>query len=83
MKTQTRIEEAKTEQGCRKAFIAKSTGTLVMIIDDRQWQMCNETFRWVTLCEDHGGLCTHETLKDAQDWSTSPEQWCWVCQENA
>lgn len=33
---------------------------------------------WITLCEDHSELCSHETRRLAEHWAPWP-QWCSEC----
>jgi len=54
---------------------ARSTGTKVQL-----WKNFDGA-RWVTLCEDHGGLVEHDTRRLAEGWLSHPEDWCPTCQE--
>jgi hypothetical protein len=60
---------------------ARSTGTIVSVIDNRDWGFATSDLPWITLCEDHGNYCSHETRQHAADWASAPEQWCATCQE--
>lgn len=35
--------------------------------------------RWMTVCNDHGFLCTHPTLALARGHAAAPEGWCEEC----
>lgn len=36
---------------------------------------------WVTLCEDHGTIIEHQTLKLAMFHASDPKGWCEYCRE--
>lgn len=62
---------------------ARSTGTVVSVIDNRDGSFdADDDLGWFTLCEDHGGVCSHPTRKLAESWAAAPEDWCPTCQEN-
>jgi hypothetical protein len=55
---------------------ARSTGTTVALVynyggDPEQ--------PWETICETHGGVCSHETRASASSWLSHPEEWCEDC----
>ena len=62
--------------------IARSTGTTVRVLDNRDRSHVDDDGRWYTICVDHGGGCSHDTRADAVGWSSEPEVWCPYCQEN-
>lgn len=35
--------------------------------------------RWQTVCEKHGAVCSHHTLKHAMNWARFPHLWCEEC----
>lgn len=37
---------------------------------------------WVTVCEEHGMLVGHDTLKAARSWMAEPQTWCEDCQNH-
>lgn len=37
--------------------------------------------RWATVCETHGSVVNHDTLKRARGFLTVPWEWCEVCDE--
>lgn len=60
---------------------ARSTGTMVSVVDNRQQQFMADDLRWYTVCEDHGGCVGHNTRAFAVGWASEPEGWCPLCQE--
>lgn len=40
-----------------------------------------EANRWVTVCVDHGELCTHRTFTLASDHATYSAGWCEACRD--
>lgn len=34
---------------------------------------------WLTVCEAHGGVCSHETRRVAEQWLSHPDEWCEDC----
>jgi len=54
---------------------ARSTGTVVQL-----WKNFDGA-KWVTMCEDHGGLVEHDTRKLAEGWLSQPQDWCPTCQD--
>lgn len=69
--------------GVRSARYARSTGTLVFVCDGDAQDLDTEDGRlpWYTVCDDHGGVCAHETIAEARDWASAPEEWCPTCQD--
>jgi hypothetical protein len=82
MNTTERRLEAETYAGFRSATIARSTGTLIAIIDGKAGGYDIAGGRWQTLCDDHGGICSHDTIGLARSWASAPEEWCPYCQDN-
>lgn len=63
---------------------SRVTGTVVSVIDNRNGSFdVSDDLGWFTLCEDHGGVCSHPTRKLAVFWSSVPDQWCPTCQDPA
>ena len=58
----------------------RQTGTTVLVIDNRDKQFSADG-KWLTLCDDHGGICSHDTRKLAAAWASDPEGWCPYCQD--
>ncbi len=76
------IEEARTWAGFRTAHVARSTGTLVVVVDGFEQGIESPGLgacRWFTICEDHDRLVGHPTLAIAKFHSSAPEEWCEVC----
>lgn len=67
--------------GLRQHRRARSTGTHVGIYDGLVAGMDTDGGRWQTVCEEHGGVISHETLALARHWASAPEQWCETCIE--
>lgn len=78
-----RRREALTYAGIRSASFARSTGTLVLVAEADAAGLDSDggTQPWYTLCDDHGGICSHETIDLARSWSSAPEEWCPYCQD--
>lgn len=64
---------------------ARSTATVVTVQDshhpDADVAREDGAGRWVTLCEDHGELCHHATLRTAREFAAAPQQWCESCRD--
>lgn len=59
-----------TERRCR------ATGTHVALVYDYD---ADPTQPWETICDDHGGVCSHETRALAEGWLSHPDEWCEDC----
>lgn len=68
------------DTGLRRITRARSTGTHVAIYDGVAAGMDTCGGRWQTVCIEHGGVCSHDTLELARSWASAPEQWCPTCQ---
>jgi hypothetical protein len=60
---------------------ARSTGTVVEVIDNRDGSYDTGDLGWFTECVDHGNNCSHLTRKLAEYFASAPEIWCPTCQE--
>lgn len=80
-----RLADARRAPGVRSASVARSTGTLVLVVSGSEHGVdtSDGTQPWSTICDDHGGICSHETLSAARSWASAPEQWCPTCQGDA
>ena len=58
---------------------ARSTGTHVYLDDRRHDEGGDPTQPWETVCEAHGGVCSHETRTVAESFLSHPEEWCEDC----
>ena len=67
--------------GCVSKSRARATGTLVGIYNAEQADMCTEGGPWVTVCEPHGQILSHENLRMARMYAPHPGWWCWDCQK--
>jgi hypothetical protein len=60
---------------------ARSTGTVVLVIDNRDRSFdCDDPNGWFNLCDDHGNVVSHATRRLAVHFASAPEQWCADCQ---
>jgi hypothetical protein len=76
-----RLAIAKTYAGIRQARIAKSTGTVIVVLDGIAAGLDTEAGRWQTICDDHSFIISHETLADARYHAARPLSWCEECVE--
>lgn len=78
-----RRAEALASLGVRSAAYARSTGTLVLVVNGAEHGVDTDDGNtpWSTICDDHGGICSHDTLALARDWASAPEDWCPTCQD--
>lgn len=58
---------------------ARSTGTTVELIDNREGYFEAGGLGWITVCVEHGNYCEHETRKLAESFLAAPEEWCEAC----
>lgn len=65
--------------GLRSYTRARSTGTHVGVYDGEPAGMDTAGGRWQTVCEEHGSVISHETLRLARQWASCPEDWCETC----
>lgn len=63
----------------------KASGTIVAVVNSELHPDVDpaEGGPWATICEDHGGLCQHDSLGLARRHATDPVGWCPGCQEKA
>lgn len=61
---------------------SRSTGTQVGIYNGAQAGMDTDggANPWSTVCEPHGGVCSHPTRRLAFEHAPHPETWCPTCQ---
>ena len=62
---------------------ARSTRTVVEVLDNRSKSFFDDNERWYTICVDHGGLASHPTRSLAVRWASMPEHWCDECQKKS
>lgn len=77
----TTLDDPRTAAGYRAHTHARSTGTLVLLVDGVEGGYDTDGGRWQTICEPHGGIISHETRAIAATWMRHPEEWCSECQE--
>lgn len=65
--------------GCVVQRKSRETGLLVGLYNAEQAGMDPEAGPWVTVCEEHGQLVNHSTLKLAMWHLADPKGWCEVC----
>jgi hypothetical protein len=64
--------------------VARQTRTTVQVVDNRGGLFdADDENGWFTVCVDHGGVCSHETLALARAFAPVPREWCPTCQEAA
>lgn len=82
---QQRKADAWQYAGVRQVHFARSTGTLVVVVEALPANLDpgehGET-KWYTICDDHNRLIGHSTLLLAQRHSADPLGWCEVCSGN-
>lgn len=72
----SRLADARTWDGYRSAHFARSTGTLVVVINGPE--SCTDG-PWSTVCDDHDNIVQHETRQVAEYHASNPEGWCEGC----
>lgn len=55
---------------------ARATGTVVWL---EYAPDADPDQPWMTVCRDHGGVCSHETRALATAWLSHPDEWCEDC----
>jgi hypothetical protein len=64
---------------------SRQTGTLVEVVDrgavdaEAVAEYRDDPYRWETICVDHGGVCSHATLRLARYFAPTPMEWCEEC----
>lgn len=81
------LAEASTWEGFRSARFARSTGSMIVVVDGFEQGMEDandkQAPRWFTICDTHGNTCGHRTLAAATSWASAPEGWCEGCSDVA
>jgi hypothetical protein len=77
-----RREQAKTIAGYRAASFARSSDALILVLDGEAAGLDVEGGRWQTLCDDHGFICSHDSLPLAKSWASCPEMFCEPCADH-
>lgn len=61
---------------------ARSTGTHVGLYhSDEAGIESDPELPWSIVCEEHAGVVSCKTRKDAESYLSHPEDWCPTCQE--
>ena len=61
---------------------AQTTGTLVGLYHSEQAGLDHDPeYPWTTVCEDHGLMVTHASLRAARAHAVVPHEWCELCQK--
>ena len=68
--------------GQRQTARNKQTGTMTSVYDGEAAGMDTDGGRWQTVCEDHGTICSHETLRTATMFVSIPLEWCEECMKD-
>lgn len=78
-----RRTRARTWAGYRQAHFARSTGTMVVVLNGAEADLDtgDGTMPWSTLCDDHSEVVCHPTLQLARWHASFPESWCHGCRE--
>ena len=74
--------EQEERAGCVQLRRNRRTGTVVGIYLADEAGLCPEGGEFITVCEDHGFVCNHESMRLARDHATDPTMWCESCQED-
>ena len=64
--------------GCVSLTRSRMHGVMVGIYRAEQADLCTEGGDWATVCEDHGQICNHLTLRTAR-WHGPACNWCEDC----
>jgi hypothetical protein len=62
---------------------SRATGTQVGVYNGEEAGLDTDGGEcpWTTVCENHGGVCSHPTRALAIAHAPHPDQWCPTCQE--
>lgn len=63
-------------RACRKA---RSTETVISLVDGKEQGFDTSAGRWYTICEEHGTTVSHGSLTLASSHTAAPEGWCEGC----
>lgn len=65
--------------GLRKWYWVPVLQVHVGLYDGEPAGMDTSGGRWQTVCEEHGSICSHDTLEIASTFGPCPEEWCEDC----
>ena len=57
----------------------RSNGVQVGVYNAQQARLDEDSGAWYCICEDHGTLLAHRSLKLARHHAVTPEEWCESC----
>lgn len=81
-RTRENLDREQAERpGCRALRRANRTRTLVGLYHNKEAKLDDEGGPYSTVCEVHGTVIAHETLKLATHHLSYPDQWCEDCAE--
>lgn len=80
MTTSAEHGDPRTWAGYRAHARARSTGTLVVLLDGIAAGLDTDGGRWQTMCDEHSVVIAHDTLRVARAWLHHPKEWCEDCQ---
>jgi len=67
--------------GCVSLRRSRATGTTVGIYASFESGIETDSdLPWTTVCEDHGNIVCHSSLRLARDHAPHPDMWCTECQ---
>lgn len=70
--------------GIRRTYTHRGLSNVTtLVVDTHAPDACfdsGDDLRWATICETHGGVCSHWTLADAIAHAPDPDLWCPYCQ---
>jgi hypothetical protein len=71
-----RLTDAATWAGFRLARFARSTGTLVVLVNGEEAGLDTDGGPWSMFCADHGCVIGVDTRQIAESLMSHPEGWC-------
>ena len=74
-----RLDLAREWAGVRQVAIARSTGTLVAVLNGAEAGLDTDGGRWSLICDDHSTCVAIDTLAVARNLAPVPEEWCEAC----
>jgi hypothetical protein len=62
---------------------SRETGLLVSVYRNREALLddADGRYPYSTVCEEHGQICAHESLRLARHHAANPTGWCEVCMD--
>lgn len=81
-------EDPRNWLGYRRHSRAKSTGTLVVLVDAYEQGLENPgsdpdgNLKWALICDAHDGCVMFPNQAEARPFMAAPEEWCPGCQRS-